>query len=432
MIEDDFAFLSAKNLRCDKTIKEIIQDVITKINSISFKNNIVSIILVGGMARGEGSAIQKNDKTIIFSDFDFVVVFRDKTDQETRYLLEKIGQTLTKKYMQRNVLKANIDIAVSSLNSFLKPRPAIFTYELKETGKVLYGKDIIKDFPELSSADIPQEDILQLLFNRMADLCLYYPKPYPDEKLEMNIYLISKTILDSCGALLAAYGAYKPTYQQRAEEIEKLFYANPELSEEFPNFPKVIQLWTDFKMYPDVQMLYQNNEKSLYDFAIDLWYDARRYITAVWTHIMRNKLKIRNFETNNIALATKYYTSSRSIKRTLYNLIKLIMHKQPNTTSKIGVDPLASANCANFLTLCSVPKKKNSTDISNMELEHFKKYIQESTKYLKYAGSEFEINEEVGVKSLFKVWEAIRKETYLTWSKYFWHEGVAKRWVKDW
>lgn len=120
---------------------------------------VLSIILTGGFARGEGSFLGGKPQ----NDYDFVAV-------------RGFGRSRVPYGEMRASLEAELGLHID-----LAPIPAwrlgwvahsIFWYETAESGRVLHGRDLLSRIPVRRGSDIHRSEGLRLLVNRAAGLLL--------------------------------------------------------------------------------------------------------------------------------------------------------------------------------------------------------------------------------------------------------------------
>jgi hypothetical protein len=133
-------------------------------------------------------------------------------------------------------------------------RPAIFAYELRASGRVVWGDATVLSLaPAFSAADIPLEDAWRLLCNRLVEqleVAADMSEPATDLP-EPALYRTVKLHLDMATSLLVFLGSYEPTYRQRAERLRDLARRRSQ-SDRYPfrlePFARIVTACTDWKL----------------------------------------------------------------------------------------------------------------------------------------------------------------------------------------
>ncbi len=210
-----------KATKNNRAMTELIVKKAAQVGSALFGESVRALILIGSVARGEGSFYAAEEGFQFYGDIEFFIVSTGSArDME---LAKTFEEALAKELLKDNI-KAEIDAGLVRPDYFTRLRPHIFGCELKEHGIVVYGDDSIKEgIPSLPVEDIPLEDGLRLLFNRMVE----HLGPLRDAgsggpaELRRLHYQNIKLTLDMAGALLVALGSYKTTYRLRAGAISE-------------------------------------------------------------------------------------------------------------------------------------------------------------------------------------------------------------------
>jgi predicted nucleotidyltransferase len=191
----------------------------------------LGIILTGSFARGEGTLIgEGQDGLRWLSDIESLVVFPD----ERRADAAAIGSTLAR---VASVLAADsaglkIQLSPTYVSRIVAMRPAIFTCELFEHGKLLWGKGECIRARSVPTSAIPPADGFRLLNNRIVEKLpirarLESPLLEPIEAW----YTLSKFWLDLGTSLLVFLDCYRPSYRERCELVESTLASNPGIFE---------------------------------------------------------------------------------------------------------------------------------------------------------------------------------------------------------
>ncbi len=205
-----------------------------------------SIILAGGFGRGEGTVRKLPDGSYVpMNDYDLYVVTNIKVPYEVfktleRQLARKIGVDIDMKIIRTCRLKYLI--------------PDMFTFELKETSRVIWGKDLRAQI-QVEKSDVPLCAGLNTLFIETLALIMNFDpryltgEPVPSKKAPMFDYVCSKVFVEICNALSLLGDFYDPSLLKRANLFSRRYEAVfPELSKMLPDLPSKVKYHTDLKL----------------------------------------------------------------------------------------------------------------------------------------------------------------------------------------
>jgi hypothetical protein len=111
-------------------------------------------------------------------------------------------------------------------------RPSIFAYDLRTHGRIIWQQvDIWPDIRPVSVEEIPREDALNLLMNRLVELLMLDARRCRADLRSMQdqAYHLVKVMLDLAGSALAFAGRYVSRYSERSRDFRDLLDASPDL-----------------------------------------------------------------------------------------------------------------------------------------------------------------------------------------------------------
>jgi predicted nucleotidyltransferase len=277
----------------DRKVKEYLCIALDNLFAYYPKDRVEAIILIGGMARGEGSVNCHSDGRLrIYSDFDLLVVLKEpKFLQQTQVEFLCFSKELSTRLRQQE-LCSEIDYEPTLHKRLRNWRPRILYVELQASAKVVWGNpNIMTEIPRLDIKQIPQIDALNLLFNRIQGQLLSLPdfKSLNSNEVESAFYHAGKIFVDLAGAILALVSEYEPTYEMRAHKIADIL-ARDELSwirNRIPGLVNKVEFWTEFKLEPNLDSVYSAYRLShenvpLNELGMRIWLEAVDYVKNVW------------------------------------------------------------------------------------------------------------------------------------------------------
>ncbi len=270
--------------KADKQIEKEIK-IVTDI--IREELNPISIILVGGLGKGEASLY----KGKLFNDIDVYVVTKKNVSSKR---LEKVGIKASNaicrgglEFMEHynQVYDAKIffhvDIRAIKYSKLRKLKKTTRAFELKYSSKILYGEDV-RYLINITKSDLSLSEGIRHLINKsclllmVMDLRRMNGNFIKDEK-QFMIYHSIKTFLGCAEALLLAKGDDAPTYRGRNELFKKYY------QDEFPDFVKEVDFATKFKM----NLRFEKIEN-----PVQFWKNARNFLDFTLKYIAKNNLNI--------------------------------------------------------------------------------------------------------------------------------------------
>lgn len=172
---------------------------------LEWDSSIVSLVLTGGFARGEGAVLNGRPQ----NDYDFVV-FRGFGRPERSYA--KMREALQQR------IGLHIDLAPVSTFRLPFLGKSIFWYETALRGRVIWGEDLLSKIRTRRPEDLDPSEGLRLLVNRAAGLLL------SSETTDDHLRRIqaSKGILAAADAHMLARGVFPPSQTERYHELSAM------------------------------------------------------------------------------------------------------------------------------------------------------------------------------------------------------------------
>jgi hypothetical protein len=180
-----------------------------------------ALVLTGSLARGEATIAVEGDRCRVLGDAEFLAVFADGAPRPPAAAVHETATRVETALADRLI---SCPITLSAVpEAYLRAlRPAIFAYELRSCGRVIWGDPtVLRAIPQFSARDIPPEDAWRLLCNRLVEQLEVMTSPEDScatASPEAH-YRMVKLHLDMATSFLVFAGAYEPTYQARSERL---------------------------------------------------------------------------------------------------------------------------------------------------------------------------------------------------------------------
>jgi len=216
-----------QNERYNKFVSKCVQDLKEEIVS-QFQPR--SIILTGSFGKSEVTIFESNNGELSFSSDCEVIIIPKNYILSSSKISEFKKAFFERKKLQLspNAILLTLQITIPFLRSRMKP--TMFNYDLKFGSKVIFGEDYISKMPIYDSKDIPLQEGIRLLLNRMAEAAGNFS--FGSDGPHIG-YLCDKILIACQDALLLTIGKYHFSYKKRNELFNQHF--NKEFKEIFLN-----------------------------------------------------------------------------------------------------------------------------------------------------------------------------------------------------
>lgn len=207
-----------------------------------------AIILTGSMARDEASIANHGGMTVVRGDAEFLLDFRAGTRVPAVSEAEQVAKFVEDQLAGHN-LQCRVGLSPVSTLFLEQMTPHIFGYELRTCGQVVWGnKNALERVPAFESTEIPLDDAVRLLCNRMIELLeLIAASGFRSKEAQ---YATVKLYLDMATSFLLFAGAYRPTYRDRVAELQRMAASMPAADAPFslPEFAAAVERCTQVKL----------------------------------------------------------------------------------------------------------------------------------------------------------------------------------------
>src|SRR6266436_595822 len=215
-----------------------------------FGATLQAVVLTGSLARDEATVVFKRDLTFFSSDADCLLVFPATIEPSTERLARLSAE------IEKGLFTAGIEVAIglaAVAPTYFDELPAhSYTYELRNSGKVLWGEaGLLSRIPSYKVADLSKEDAWRTLSNRIIEtlMCVGNSECETRRFSAETEYAVTKLYLDMATSYLIFIGEYEPTYAARARRLAELAARNAaEAPFALANFSSRVSSATDCKL----------------------------------------------------------------------------------------------------------------------------------------------------------------------------------------
>jgi hypothetical protein len=269
---------AAVNARIEADLQQVVQVVRQQ------TPDLVSVVLMGGFAKGEGSVKVSNKKITPLNDYDIYFITQlPKTEAEINKINLLCNQAIKKKGQPFHGFEIFYDFETSffidlhhlTTDALSQLYPMIRTYDLRNHSLVLWGKDIRLEIPDFTIKQVSTTpEALRLLFNRMTNLVQFFRPEFlnlgKNQQLpDSLIYYTSRTIISAAWVMLIYKQKTKFTNREILLASKKHFATDyPRFMEKFPHFLNDLEAVTAWKLKP-----FQTKVD-----PVTIWFRSRKYL----------------------------------------------------------------------------------------------------------------------------------------------------------
>lgn len=257
---------------------------------IRHREDLRALVLTGSLSREEGTVTLDREHCRVQGDAEFLAVFADGARRPAASAMRATAAQIQAALRERRI---SCPITLSAVaEGYLRAlRPAIFAYELRSCGRVVWGDPtVLRLIPELNARDVPMEDAWRLLCNRIIEQVEAMPSPADWEALPSPEarYRLVKLHLDMATSLLVFTGDYEPTYRGRSERLGALA-RQPQAAAEHPfplePFARTVETCTTWKLDRGGANAPSLSLETALDHAHRLWRWELRRLTGMPDHV---------------------------------------------------------------------------------------------------------------------------------------------------
>lgn len=280
------AFYSSLLERCVSAVVEAVGE-----------ENIRGVLMIGAPARSEATVIELPRGMYSLSDVDLICACRAGTDPASvrPRLVEAVDE------LNREVagVCSGVDVSLKSDDQLTGPAPAIANYELVRSPVAVWGDErVTSTLGDVDIADVPGEESLKLIHNRMLEELLAGKGPHSsdDEWLApvMNIYATAKLVLDSITAYLFLRNNVPTSFSDRVryfidDVLERR--ESQELKDAIADHIEALPAWALFKTTGSLDGLVSRfgparTPADLERMARTTWDGTIRYAEVLWRAVL--------------------------------------------------------------------------------------------------------------------------------------------------
>jgi hypothetical protein len=206
---------------CPGELRETICDATTAVCTSCPGLRLQAIVLTGSLAREEATITTKGKITTLVGDADFLIVLEPDAVHPREAELCGLAAAAENRLSESGI-SVRVGLGAVSPDYFNKLSARSFTYELKNSGRVVWGNPKVLDrIPRYDAAELSHEDAWRTLNHRMIEVLMQVDgAEFAAQELPVDLeYVVTKLYLDMATSYLIFAGRYQPTYALRAREL---------------------------------------------------------------------------------------------------------------------------------------------------------------------------------------------------------------------
>ncbi|MFC2075950.1 hypothetical protein ACFLT7_02580 [candidate division KSB1 bacterium] len=225
--------------RNDHDVNEVVRKHLYSIRDYLLSNypKMRSITLYGSYTTGDFLFSRKNGNISLISDFDLFLT-------GDPWIIWPIK--LKSLNYRRNIFDGVLlDVVIESIMNLKRMNPVMENVNLKHTGKVIWGENILSLMPQLSSNTLSLGQGIRLLFNRMWGLLETYFTNQEDLTLINN--RSAKAVVSCAQSLLVLSNSYQADLELVLKSIDSEL--NKSFNKKYPTFVVILHESIQFLLY---------------------------------------------------------------------------------------------------------------------------------------------------------------------------------------
>ncbi len=215
-------------------VRRELERLLARVRTCAAAPSVAGVLLTGSFARGEGTVIPNpRASSRWLSDVECLVVVRGGI-VSTREIQRSMRQVERDTNSDCGNAERGIKVELRAIltQGMVRLRPAIFTRELCEHAKLLWGNPAAIPLPRVppSAEAISKYDAFRLLNNRIIEQ-IAVRSEYADRTSDSIAiaYSLAKFWIDLGTSLSVFLGCYRPGYRSRQKPIEEALGAHMEI-----------------------------------------------------------------------------------------------------------------------------------------------------------------------------------------------------------
>lgn len=295
----------------DRRVDELVEKhLAVAVREITKIQGVLSVVLVGGFGRGEGSILLDQKKILPLNDYDIYLISEAEIGEdvlnETANGIEKAVGSQGFSLYEASAKDFYFDLRCIQVDKLKTLPPFIKYYEMRHASRIIWGNDYRYLIPDYKPSDLPISEGVRFILNRLSSIFLW--NPYMPQRLDgwqdwehrVFFYDISKLYIECTTILCQLIKVYVPTYQGRLSNLENSWKIKcGSLDRKFPDLINRIKNYTQMKLDPKLP------EKPDY---VSIWLQARDDAMGVLSYVLDKKFGLKITDLGSLGFAFNYFS----------------------------------------------------------------------------------------------------------------------------
>ena len=275
----------------------LVETVVDSIVDAVGPENLEAILMIGAPARGEATIIGTPAGPYSLSDIDLICVHPQSSDR--RALAARLGPRILRLNKEIGSVCVGVDASFRTLGELETVQPFISSHEMLGAPVVVWGDEsVTASLPRPRIDDIPPNESLKLVHNRIIEQLLLYPAvasaPGNYRPVASVLYRTAKLGLDSVTAILYLEKSVPPGYRERVDVFLYDVLERPHLRrlrDKLGGYREDLLAWAAFKTTGSLvpvsdRFREEQRPPELGRIAREQWYRYSEFAEICWRFVL--------------------------------------------------------------------------------------------------------------------------------------------------
>ncbi len=275
----------------------LLETVVDSIVDAVGPESLEAILMIGAPARGEATIIGTPQGLYSLSDIDLICIHPQSSDRKA--LAAKLGPRILRLNEEIGSVCVGVDASFRTRTELESVQPFISSHEMLTSPVVVWGDETVaSSLPEPRIANVPPNESLKLVHNRIIEQLLLYPAvasaPEDYRPVASLLYRTAKLGLDSVAAVLYLEKSVPPGYRERVDVFLYDVLERPHLrrlKERLAGFREDLQAWAAFKTTGSLvpvsdRFREEQRPPELGRIAREQWYRYSEFAEICWRFVL--------------------------------------------------------------------------------------------------------------------------------------------------
>ena len=293
-IPDSYQLGFCDRYQYPQEVKQHFARIMDQILDVLMEYKVISVVVFGSTSRGELTYKVEDGKLVdLYSDYEFLIVVQKKPDRESVERLKREFAANAEEWQISSNL-FHIEFMLNSILRFYGKAPflrRLAQFELYSTGLVIYGRDLLKEYPfggKITTSNLDFGDLNGLVVERLWWQLFHLTCDLEKgevAKPETLIYFLARNSIELLTIFLPNDGILLSGYQKRLDYFQEHYAGYSPFQSGFSSF---MQACVDVKL----KLAIENNLLYFYENFVIGYLHLIGYLAGVADDALTNELKV--------------------------------------------------------------------------------------------------------------------------------------------